>query len=187
MITVLRINHRPYRDKRITTHVALTARALGASSIIVDTEDSELKDAVNSVTRQFGGNFQIETGTDPLKFLNSFNGVKVHLTMYGIPVDECIDEIRNRGTKNDLVVVVGASKVPFEFYEGSDYNVSVSSQPISEVSALAIFLDRYYQGSELKSEFGGRMHVIPNPRGKTVKIVPDERECLGILHRAGAR
>ena len=29
MITVLRIGHRPARDKRVTTHVALAARAFG--------------------------------------------------------------------------------------------------------------------------------------------------------------
>ncbi len=186
MITVLRINHRPYRDKRITTHVALTARALGADAIVVDTEDGELKDAVNSVTHNFGGGFSIETGKNPIKFLKSFSGIKVHLTMYGIPVDECVQEIREKSLNRDVVVVVGASKVPFEFYEQSDYNVSISSQPISEVSALAIFLDRYFQGSELSREFGGRMRVVPTARGKMVKIIPDERECLNILHRAGA-
>ncbi|MEM0156821.1 MAG: tRNA (cytidine(56)-2'-O)-methyltransferase [Thermoplasmataceae archaeon] len=186
MITVLRINHRPYRDKRITTHVALTARALGAGAIVVDTEDEELRDAVNSVTRNFGGNFVIETGKNPMKFLKSFNGIKIHLTMYGISIDECIGEIREKGLHSDVVVVVGASKVPFEFYEMSDYNVSVSNQPISEVSALAIFLDRYYQGKELNAEFDGRMHVVPTARGKTVKIIPDERECLNILNSAGA-
>jgi tRNA (cytidine56-2'-O)-methyltransferase len=186
MITVLRINHRPYRDKRITTHVALTARALGADSIVVDTEDEELRDAVNSVTHNFGGNFTIETGKNPLKFLKSFGGIKVHLTMYGIPVDECVQEIREKSLNSDVVVVVGASKVPFEFYEQSDYNVSISNQPISEVSALAIFLDRYFRGKELIREFGGRMHVVPTARGKTVKIIPDERECLSILHSAGA-
>ncbi len=29
MIAVLRLGHRPERDKRITTHVALTSRAFG--------------------------------------------------------------------------------------------------------------------------------------------------------------
>ncbi|MCG7848715.1 MAG: tRNA (cytidine(56)-2'-O)-methyltransferase, partial [ANME-2 cluster archaeon] len=30
-IVVLRLGHRPERDQRVTTHVGLTARALGAS------------------------------------------------------------------------------------------------------------------------------------------------------------
>ena len=36
MIIVLRIGHRIGRDKRITTHVALVARAFGANKIIID-------------------------------------------------------------------------------------------------------------------------------------------------------
>ena len=36
MIIVLRIGHRIGRDKRITTHVALVARAFGANEIIID-------------------------------------------------------------------------------------------------------------------------------------------------------
>ena len=39
MITVLRIGHRLGRDKRITTHVALVARAFGANKILIDTKD----------------------------------------------------------------------------------------------------------------------------------------------------
>jgi len=36
MITVLRIGHRISRDKRITTHVALVARAFGADKILIE-------------------------------------------------------------------------------------------------------------------------------------------------------
>ena len=35
----MRIGHRPERDKRITTHVALTSRAFGASRIYVSKPD----------------------------------------------------------------------------------------------------------------------------------------------------
>ena len=41
MITILRIGHRISRDKRITTHVALVARAFGADNILVDTKDKK--------------------------------------------------------------------------------------------------------------------------------------------------
>ncbi|MCC6052717.1 MAG: tRNA (cytidine(56)-2'-O)-methyltransferase, partial [Desulfurococcaceae archaeon] len=34
-IYVLRYGHRPERDKRVTTHVALVARAFGASGFIL--------------------------------------------------------------------------------------------------------------------------------------------------------
>ncbi|MGI0148094.1 MAG: tRNA (cytidine(56)-2'-O)-methyltransferase, partial [Thermoplasmata archaeon] len=38
-VTVLRLGHRPSRDKRVTTHVALVARAFGAAGILVDVAD----------------------------------------------------------------------------------------------------------------------------------------------------
>ena len=34
-IVVLRLGHRPERDARVTTHVGLTARALGASGMLL--------------------------------------------------------------------------------------------------------------------------------------------------------
>ncbi|MBI0582046.1 MAG: tRNA (cytidine(56)-2'-O)-methyltransferase, partial [Methanomassiliicoccales archaeon] len=52
-ITVLRLGHRPERDKRITTHVALTARAFGARRIIVSTKDPVLEESINDVVKRF--------------------------------------------------------------------------------------------------------------------------------------
>ncbi|HJW97957.1 MAG TPA: tRNA (cytidine(56)-2'-O)-methyltransferase, partial [Candidatus Bathyarchaeia archaeon] len=40
-IVVLRWGHRPQRDARLTTHVALAARALGANGLVLsDIDDS---------------------------------------------------------------------------------------------------------------------------------------------------
>jgi tRNA (cytidine56-2'-O)-methyltransferase len=36
------------------------------------------------------------------------------------------------------------------------------------VAALAMFLDRWFMGRELRRDFGGRLKVIPSPRGKRV-------------------
>ena len=46
MINVLRLGHRIGRDKRITTHVALVARAFGADKILIDTEDRKTEEIV---------------------------------------------------------------------------------------------------------------------------------------------
>ena len=62
-IYILRLGHRPERDKRITTHVALTARAFGAKGIFVSTKDEVLENSIRSVVDRFGGDFTIETGT----------------------------------------------------------------------------------------------------------------------------
>ena len=54
MITVLRIGHRIGRDKRITTHVALVARAFGADKIIIDKKDVNIEKNIKSVCKRFG-------------------------------------------------------------------------------------------------------------------------------------
>lgn len=166
--------------------MALTARALGANTILIDSEDSELEDTLNKVGDNFGGNFEIKTGVNWKKTLSGFDGVKVHLTMYGMPVDEVIQEIRNTTEEKDLIIVVGASKVPPEVYSESTFNVSVTNQPISEVSALAIFLDRYFEGGELKKSFEGKINVLPVEKGKKVSYLPSDSDCMRILEENGA-
>lgn len=170
---VLRIGHRPARDKRITTHVALVARAFGADGIVISTKDSGIERTIRSVVSRFGGEFQIESGVPWKQVLNSWHGIKVHLTMYGMPLDEAMPHIRGK----DVLVIVGAEKVPAELYELADYNIAVGNQPHSEVAALALFLDRYYAGKAFDREFGNaRLRIVPSERGKTVV---DERKKSG--------
>ncbi|MDH7517983.1 MAG: tRNA (cytidine(56)-2'-O)-methyltransferase [Candidatus Thermoplasmatota archaeon] len=165
MITVLRIGHRIGRDKRITTHVALVARAFGADKIFIDTKDVNIEKNIKSVCKRFGGNFIIESGVDYKKIMKQWDGVVVHLTMYGQELDKSIKSI---GENKNLLVVVGAEKVPAQVYELADFNVSVGNQPHSEVAALAVFLDHYNHGSWLKKKFNGKIEIIPSDRGKKV-------------------
>ncbi len=164
-IWILRIGHRPQRDKRVTTHVALSSRALGASGIYVDTEDKVLEENVRSVVERFGGDYKIETGVSRKKLLKDFKGEVVHLTMYGQRLDEALPKISK---EKDLLIVVGAEKVPPDVYQRADHNISVGNQPHSEIAALAIFLDRFTDGKNLYSDRDGLLTVIPNERGKTV-------------------
>jgi tRNA (cytidine56-2'-O)-methyltransferase len=84
--------------------------------------------------------------------------------MYGLPLREHEMEIRGAGK---LLVVVGAEKVPGEVYGLADWNISVTSQPHSEIASLAVFLDRLFEGSELSAEFpGARIRVVPCGEGK---------------------
>ncbi len=178
MITVLRIGHRPDRDKRITTHVALVSRAFGADKIIVDKVDEKLKKTINNVTKKFGGSFEIDFG-NYMEQIRRFKGAKVHLTMYGIPLERKIGEIRKF---ENIMVIVGSEKVPRPVYEMADFNVAVKSQPHSEVSALSIFLDRLGRGKELR----GELEIVPVERGKRVLRIPDRKECLALLEKYGA-
>ncbi len=164
MITVLRIGHRPARDKRVTTHVALTARAFGAERVLVDTKDAALEKTVRELVRRFGGPFELETGVPWRRAMREFPGTKVHLTMYGLRLDEVLPTL----PRDDLLVVVGAEKVPADVFRLADVNVSIGNQPHSEVAALAVFLDRLLEGGGLRREFRGRLRIRPSARGKDV-------------------
>jgi tRNA (cytidine56-2'-O)-methyltransferase len=164
---VLRLGHRPARDKRVTTHVALAARALGAKGIVISTKDPELEKVVRSVVERFGGDFEIRTGVKWREYLKQFDGDVVHLTMYGLHIDDALGRIESE----KVLVVVGAEKVPPEIYQMATYNVAVGNQPHSEVAALGVFLDRFLKGEGLRKEFKGHLRILPCERGK--KVVSD--------------
>jgi len=171
MIVVLRYGHRKERDRRVTTHVALVARAFGADGIVISGEDASTPiETVKKVVEKWGGPFFAEYERNWRKFLKEWKkrGIVIHLTMYGLPVDKVIGEIRKR-VKEDILIVVGAEKVPPEIYEIADYNVAIGNQPHSEVAALAVFLDRLFQGRELAREFeNAKIKVVPQKKGKKV-------------------
>lgn len=170
-ISVLRLGHRRRRDARITTHVCLTARAFGASEVILTGDkDTKLMENVVDVTDRWGGDFIVDYRENWENLLDEWKknaGEVVHLTMYGEPVQEAINDIRS--SVKDKLVVVGGSRVPPKVFRESDWNISVTTQPHSEVSALAIFLHLYFEGEELSKEFkGGKLRVVPSSHGKRI-------------------
>ena len=172
-VVVLRYGHRPTRDKRVSTHTALVARAFGADGICFsDTMDKELKKSIEGVVERFGGPFFAEMGeswSDLIKKWQLEGGEVIHLTMYGLPLPEVIETIKQSPKKK--LVVIGSEKVPGEIYQISDYNVAVTNQPHSEIAALCIFLDRFFDGKAVegnKQFKGGNLKIIPCARGKRV-------------------
>lgn len=142
MITVLRLGHRQGRDDRVSTHVGLVARQFGAEKIIYSGErDEGIIDSIDSITERWGGPFEAEYRDDWKTVIKDFDGLKVHLTMYGERIDEKLEEIEDE-LEEDLLIIVGAEKVPSAVYQMADYNISVGNQPHSEIAALAVFLDR---------------------------------------------
>jgi tRNA (cytidine56-2'-O)-methyltransferase len=89
--------------------------------------------------------------------------------MYGQRLDDTITKIDKN---QDILIVIGAEKVPPEMYQLSDYNVSVGNQPHSEVAALALFLDRFSNGKWIEKKFNGKLKIIPCNKGK--KVLPVE-------------
>jgi len=174
-IYILRLGHRPKRDRRVTTHVILVARAFGAKGVyIADIIDPVLSQTLSKVVKRWGGKyFELIMGVKPLEIiykLKSEGFCIVHLTMYGLHVDSIIDNIRHRCRK--ILIIIGAEKVERIYYEVSDYNIAIGNQPHSEVAALAIFLDRLWKGSELGLCFSdAQYYIIPSEKSKVVKKV----------------
>ncbi|HXG73330.1 MAG TPA: tRNA (cytidine(56)-2'-O)-methyltransferase [Candidatus Nitrosotenuis sp.] len=167
-IEVLRIGQRLVRDDRVTTHVALVARAFGASKIFMNEVNPEIKDTLEKVNRSWGGSFELEFIDDWKKLLKSKkkSAKIVHLTMYGENINDIQEKLRN---EDEILVVVGAEKVPREVYDYADYNVAVGNQPHSEVSALAIILDRIQNGKQFDIKYSNaRLEIIPSKKGKKV-------------------
>ena len=168
-IRVLRVGQRYVRDDRTLTHLCLVSRALGAEAIYLEEVEKELEETVAEVNRTWGGDFAVVEQ----KWKRVFQEAKaegrtiVHLTMYGTPLQGEIGELRKR---DSFLIAVGGPKVPGEVYKLSDYNIAVTSQPHSEIAALAITVHDLQKGEELKKVFGDyKLRIIPSAKGKQVE------------------
>lgn len=171
VIEVVRIGQRLVRDDRVTTHVALVSRAFGAQKIFMTEVNPEIKDTLAKINKTWGGNFLIEfiEKWKPIIKKKKEDDFKiVHLSMYGERINDVQEKLRK---EKNLLVVVGAEKVPREIYELADYNVGVGNQPHSEISALAVLLDRIQKGKQFEKSFpDAKREIIPTKKGKNVKV-----------------
>jgi tRNA (cytidine56-2'-O)-methyltransferase len=170
---VLRWGHRPLRDARLTTHVALAARAFGAAGMFLsDIEDGNVRDSIEKVNMVWGGMFFFEMGKPWKRIVQEWKakgGLVVHLTAYGENVETGRVMERIKAERKDVLVLVGSQKVPGEFFseDVSDFNVAIGNQPHSECASLAVFLDRFFGGEELaRSLRDAKVKIVPQRRGK---------------------
>ncbi len=164
-VSVLRVGHRPGRDPRLTTHVALTARALGARRMYLHPSDPDLTERLRAVGRRWGGDFEVVPADEWKPLLRSFDGPVLHLTMYGLPLSRVLPRL-SRARR--AMIVVGGAKVPPELYRLAAYNVSIGSQPHSEVAALAVTLVSLLGLPDAGGMRGARFRIVPRARGKRV-------------------
>ncbi len=169
-IEVLRIGQRLVRDDRVTTHVALVARAFGATKIYMNEVNPEIKDTLEKINKTWGGDFDIsfiDNWKEIIKKKKDSAKI-VHLTMYGENINDVESNLKN---EEDLLIVVGAEKVPREVYDLADYNVAIGGQPHSEISALAVLLDRILKGKQFQAPFdNAQRKIIPTKQGKNVVV-----------------
>jgi len=168
-IVLLRLGHRPERDKRITTHVGLTSRLLGAEGMLLASDDPGIVQTIDDVVRRWGGNFYVKNNINfrqEIRDWKAAGGKVCHLSMYGVNLPKVVGELKQC---EKLMIVVGAEKVPPEIYQLSDWNVAVGSQPHSEVAAVAITMDRIAEGEPLDKVFpGAELTIVPTEKGKKV-------------------
>ncbi|MCM8830581.1 MAG: tRNA (cytidine(56)-2'-O)-methyltransferase [Candidatus Omnitrophica bacterium] len=144
MLIVFRYGHRIIRDKRLTMHVFLVARAFFADAVIYcGDKDTKIEGRILKLKkiegRQIFSCFYCQDWKEELLKLKKEGYSIVHLTMYGDRILEKLEELKQK--KDKMVVFVGSKKVPSEIYQIADYNISITKEPHSEAAALAVFLN----------------------------------------------
>ena len=167
MIEILRLSHRIARDKRISTHLGLTSRAFLADKMYYSGQkDSSLESSIIKINKNFGSNFTIEFIKDPIKLVKekkSQNYLIINLTMYGLEIKTQLQKIK---ISKKLLIIIGSEHVPFSYYELADINLSITNQPHSELSALAILL---YEINGIKDDFkNAKLKIKPSEKGKII-------------------
>ncbi len=164
-VRVLRIGHRPGRDPRLSTHVALAARAFGAEAMFLHPPDPGVAESLAGVRNRWGGDFEVVAAPSWRDVVRGARGPVVHLTMYGLPLARVLPRLRRA---REILLVVGGAKVPPRIYGDATYNVAVGSQPHSEVAALAVVLERLLGLPGSRPFPRAKRRIVPRARGKTV-------------------
>jgi len=165
-VELLRVGHRPGRDPRLTTHLALVARAFGARRMHLHPPDPRVSDSLAGVRERWGGSFEVVPAPNWRTVVRDAPGAVVHLTMYGQPLARLLPRLAE---ERDLLLVVGGAKVPAALYREATHNVSVGSQPHSEVAAVAVILERLLGLPGTRPFAGARQRIVPQARGKRVE------------------
>ncbi len=165
MITVLVVGKTGYEHK---LDLCMVARAFGASSITFSPDDKEsskrLERACKALRRDWGGVFAVSSTNNWKGFMkDKKNYLKVYLTRYGIPVKKLGYQIR---TYKNVLVVVSIKESVKQLYKAADFNMSITTQPHSCASAIAVFLHSFYDGRELAMHFeNARYRITPDDHG----------------------
>src|SRR3989344_2780434 len=136
-VEVLRLSHRIRRDPRLSTHVALTARAFLANKLYYSGDkDSSLEETINKVAERFGGDFKIEHAENSVKLIEQKkkkNFLIVHLSVYGLALNSVLAKIKN---SKKILMIIGGEKVQPEIFQISMFQSQIS---LSQKFQLSLF------------------------------------------------
>jgi len=168
MIEILRLSHRIARDKRISTHLGLTARTFGIQAIYyAGQKDNQLEQSLEKMNANFGSFSRFIYVKNPLALVKEKKQQGyfiIHLTMYGLSLG---NELSNIKKQKKILFVVGSEHVPSKYYHEADLNLAVTNQPHSELSAIAIILYELTKGKSIEYK-NAKLKIQPSERGKII-------------------
>ena len=167
-LEILRLSHRIARDKRVSTHLALTSRALLANKLYYSGQkDSSLEDSIKKINNKFGSNFKIEHIKNPISLIKEKKkqGITIlHLTVYGLELKKQLYNIKKL---KKLLIIIGSEHVPSQYYEIADINLAITNQPHSELSSLAILLYELNKDKNINFK-NAKIEIKPSEKGKDI-------------------
>ncbi|MEM0149397.1 MAG: hypothetical protein QXW10_00675 [Candidatus Micrarchaeaceae archaeon] len=140
-------------------NIAETARAFGASEIVFNGKpDASLKRKISLLNSKWGGKFSVLFISNYMEFIKTKASYKkVLLSRFGTPISKCIYTLR---TYKNLLVIITMKEAQKSVSRIADFSVSITAQPHSGVSALAVFLHMFYEGRELAMHFENAKYKI---------------------------
>jgi tRNA (cytidine56-2'-O)-methyltransferase len=170
MISVLVLGKSSY-DSCID--ICMISRAFGASNITFfpskgSAIEAKLKRSIKQANKKWGGNFSVYFCNNWEKFIKEKrNYLKIYLTRYGMPIIKMRYRI---STYKNILLITSFSESIKAAYDAADFNISISSQPHTCGSSIAIFLHDFYQGRELAMRFENpKYKVVPSQHGVEIK------------------
>lgn len=149
-------------------NIILASRAFGANAVIFTTTDkksmNKMKRLCQSVSKEWGGTFNIQFISNWKTFIPKKKNYKsIYLTRYGIGITEKEYELR---TYKNILLILSVSENIKELYNIADFNISITHQPHTIISAIVAFLSVYYHGRELALHFeNAEYKIIPEVHG----------------------
>ncbi|MGC8478429.1 MAG: hypothetical protein ACP5NE_00670 [Candidatus Micrarchaeia archaeon] len=156
MISVLVIGKGSYENCK---DLALTARAFGAQSVTFTMRaNRKLANYIKRTNSRWGGKFDVYFEKNWNEVIErSKNYEKVYLTLGGVPINKMIYRIR---TYKNIMLIVTLQGRERDFGQFADFNVSITNQPHSTISSVAVFLHMFYSGRELAIRFNNAKYKI---------------------------
>ena len=156
-------------EKSKLIDVALTARAFGASELIATQKEQKDKLYITKYFKEinddWGSSFKVSFDSNWKKLIleRNNNYKTIYLTKYGSSIKKSEYAI---STYKNIMLIVSTTDNIKELYDMADFNISLTTQPHTIISSIAVFLNMYYKGRELAMHFeNAKYKIIPENHG----------------------